>query len=214
VSRAVTLVAALVLAAHPAIAQRATLGPAFVFASYREVTSGLRYQGTGVGGILAARYLRFSAAAAVSRVSFNPSSGGGATASFTATQVDAWLAYDVAAYASLEAGVTHRSANPEFNATSVGAVRVGARAFSEIGAGATMSFRADYLAAPKFSGGGRAPASIDLGLELDIRLAGQLHGTAGYAFQRLDRKTNPGGTGEIDAAIEQSQGRVGLAVAF
>ena len=212
--RAALVVLALALGARPALAQRVTLGPQFVLASYREVTSGLRYQGTGVGGALSARYRRFSAAAAVSRVSFDPTSGSSADTGFTATQVDAWLAYDVAAYASLEAGITHRGADPEFDAQSVGAVRVGARAFSEIGAGATMSFRADYLAAPHFSGGGRAPVSIDLGLELDVRLAGRLHGTAGYEFQRIDRKTNPGGTGEIDAPIEQSLARAGLTVAF
>ena len=212
--RAALVVLALALGARPALAQQVTLGPQFVFASYREVTSGLRYQGTGIGGALSARHHRFSAAAALSRVSFEPTSGSNATASFTATQVDAWLAYDVAAYASLEAGITHRGADPEFGAQSVGAVRVGARAFSEIGAGATMSFRADYLAAPHFSGGGRAPVSIDLGLELDVRLAGRLHGTAGYEFQRIDRKTNPGGTGEIDAPIEQSLARAGLTVAF
>lgn len=212
--RAAAVVLALALGARAALAQQVTLGPQVVLASYREVTAGLRYQGTGVGGILSARYHRFSAAATVSHVSFDPSSGSSATVSFTATQVDAWLAYDVAPYASLEAGLTHRSADPEFDAQSVGAVRVGARAFSEIGAGATMSFRADYLAAPKFSGGGRAPVSLDLGLELDVRLAGRLHGTAGYEFQRIDRKTNPGGTGEIDAPIEQSLARLGLAVAF
>ena len=213
-ARAALVVLALALGARPALAQQVTLGPQFVLASYREVTSGLRYQGTGIGGALSARHHRFSAAAALSRVSFEPTSGSNATASFTATQVDAWLAYDVAAYASLEAGITHRGADPEFGAQSVGAVRVGARAFSEIGAGATMSFRADYLAAPQFSGGGRAPVSIDLGLELDVRLAGRLHGTAGYEFQRIDRKTNPGGTGEIDAPIEQSLARAGLTVAF
>ena len=213
-ARAALVVLALALGARPALAQQVTLGPQFVLASYREVTSGLRYQGTGIGGALSARHHRFSAAAALSRVSFEPTSGSNATASFTATQVDAWLAYDVAAYASLEAGITHRGADPEFDAQSVGAVRVGARAFSEIGAGATMSFRADYLAAPQFSGGGRAPVSIDLGLELDVRLAGRLHGTAGYEFQRIDRKTNPGGTGEIDAPIEQSLARAGLTVAF
>jgi hypothetical protein len=205
---------ALALSARATPAQQVTLGPQFVLASYREVTSGLRYQGSGVGGVLSARHHRLSAAAAVSRVSFHPTSGSSADSGFTATQVDAWLAYDVAAYASLEAGITHRSADPEFDAQSVGAVRVGARAFSEIGAGATMSFRADYLAAPQFSGGGRAPVSLDLGLDLDVQLAGRLHGTAGYEFQRIDRKTNPGGTGEIDAPIEQSLARLGIGFSF
>jgi len=74
--------------------------------------------------------------------------------------------------------------------------------------------RAKYLAAPKFSGGGHAGFSIDLGLGLDVRLAGRLHGTAAYTFQRINRKTNPGGTGEIDAPVQETVARVGLAVGF
>jgi len=213
-ARTASAVLALALGPQAALAQRVTFGPQFVLASYREVTSGLRYQGTGIGGVVSGRYRRFSAAAAVSRVSFDPTNGSSADSGFTATQLDVWLGYDVAAYASVEVGVTHRGADPEFDAQSVGAVRVGARAFSEIGAGATMSFRADYLAAPQFSGGGRAPVSLDLGLDLDVQLAGRLHGTAGYEFQRIDRKTNPGGTGEMDAPIEQSLARLGIAISF
>ena len=216
-SRAATVLAALALAvqgAPAAPAQQLTIGPQFVLASYREVSAGLRYQGTGFGGAASARLHRCRAAAAVSRVNFDPTGGSSASQGFTATQLDAWLAYDVAPYASIEAGITHRSADPEFDAQSVGAVRVGARAFSEIAAGATVSFRADYLAAPQFSGGGHAPFSVDLGLDVDVRLAGRLHGSVAYAFQRVGRKTNPGATGEIDAPIEQSLARVGLAVAF
>ena len=75
-------------------------------------------------------------------------------------------------------------------------------------------FRETYLAAPKFSGGGGAPFSLDLGLGLDVRLGGSLHGTANYSFQRINRKTNPGGTGQIDAPIQETVARVGLALAF
>jgi len=49
---------------------------------------------------------------------------------------------------------------------------------------------------------------------LDVRLAGRLHGTAAYTFQRINRKTNPGGTGEIDAPVQETVARVGLAVGF
>jgi hypothetical protein len=213
-SRAWTALGALALVAGTAPAQQLRVGPQVVLASYREVAAGLRYQGTGFGGVVSARWRRLSAAAAVARASFDPASGSAASQGFTATEVDAWLAYDVMPYASVEAGVLRRTVDPELNATSVGAVRLGARAFSEIGAGATMSFHADYLAAPHFSGGGHAPFSLDLGLDLDVRLAGRLQATAAYVFQRVDRKTNPGGTGEIDAPIEQSVARLGLAVAF
>jgi len=204
----------LALAPRPASGQQVTVGPQVVLSDYREVAAGLRYRGTGLGGSLWARRDRLSAEAAVVRVSLDPADGSAATASFTTTQVDVWVAYDVAAYASVEVGVLHRSADPEFDAQSVGAVRVGARSFYEIGPGATVVFRASYLAAPKFSGGGRAAVSLDLGLGLDVRLAGRLHGTATYAFNRMNRKTNPGGTGEIDAPIQETLARVGLAVQF
>ena len=204
----------LALALRPAAGQLVIVGPQFVLADYREVASELRYRGSGVGGALSARRDRLSVEAAVVRLIFDPAAGSAADSGFTATQLDAWVAYDVAAYASVEVGVLHRSADPEFDAQSVGAVRVGGRSFYEIGPGATVVFRADYLAAPKFSGGGRAAVSLDLGLGLDVRLAGRLHGTATYAFSRMNRKTNPGGTGEIDAPIQETVARVGLALAF
>ncbi len=215
-SRVAAGVALLVLASRAVLAQQVnvTIGPQFALGSYREVASGLRYQGTGFGGAASARYRRLSAEAEVVRLTLDPATGSSATSGFTATEVSAWVAYDVATYASVEAGFIRRTADPEFDAQSVGAVRVGARSFYEIGPGATVLFRANYLAAPKFSGGGHAAFSVDLGLGLDVRMAGRLHGTAGYTFQRINRKTNPGGTGEIDAPIQETVARVGLAVGF
>ncbi len=215
-SRTVAGLALLVLASPAAPAQglAVTVGPQFALASYREVAAGLRYQGTGFGGALSARYRKLSAEASVVRLALDPASGSTATSGFTATEVDAWVAYDLATYASVEAGFIRRSADPELDAQSVGAVRIGARSFYEIGPGATVLFRANYLAAPKFSGGGHAGFSIDLGLGLDVQLAGRLHGTAGYTFQRISRRTNPGGTGEIDAAIQGTVARVGVALAL
>jgi len=207
--------AACALAVRAASAQRVTIGPQFVLANYREVSSGLQYSGTGFGGAAVAHWRRFRAEAVVTRVTFNPSGGSTTLQSFDATEIDAWLAYDVAPYASVEAGLTHRSPSPELGAQGLGAVRVGARAASEIGPGATVSFRADYLAAPQFSGGGHASLSLDLGLGLDMRLAGRIHATAAYAFQHLDRKVNPGGTApDTPAPIQQSLARVGLGVAW
>ena len=215
-SRTAAGVALLVLASRAVLAQQVnvTIGPQLALGSYREVASGLRYQGTGFGGAASARYRRLSVEAEVLRLSLDPATGSSATSGFTATEVSAWVAYDVATYASVEAGFIRRTADPEFDAQSVGAVRIGARSFYEIGPGATVLFRANYLAAPKFSGGGHAAFSIDLGLGLDVRLAGRLHGTAGYTFQRINRKTNPGGTGEIDAPIQETVARLGLAMGF
>jgi opacity protein-like surface antigen len=214
VSRVAAGFALLALAAQAAPAQRVTIGPQFALATYREVASGLRYQGSGVGGVVSARFRKLSAEVAVTHLTLDPESGSAATTGFTATEVDAWVGYDVATYASLELGLVRRTANPEFDAQSVGAVRVGARSFYEIGPGATVLFRANYLAAPRFSGGGHAPFSLELGLGLDIRLASRLHGTASYAFERINRKTNPAGSGELDAPIQETLARVGLALGF
>jgi hypothetical protein len=208
------VVALLALARGGARAQQIAIGPQAVLASYREVVSGLRYAGIGFGGTVSLRFHKLSAEAAVTRVKLDTADGSAAAQGFTATQVDAWVAYDVAPYASVEAGVIRRTADPELDAQSVGAVRIGARSFYEIGPGAMVTFRANYLAAPKFSGGGRAPFSLDLGLGLDVRLAGRLHGTAAYAFQRINRKTDPSGTGEIDVPIQETVARVGLSLAF
>jgi opacity protein-like surface antigen len=214
VSRLAAGAVGLLLVARAAPAQRVTLGPQVALASYREVAAGLRYQGTGFGAAVTARYRNLSADASVLRVTLDPTQGSAATVGFTATEVNAWVVYDVAPYASLEVGLIRRTADPELAAQSVGAVRIGARSFYEIGPGATVLFRAHYLAVPRFSGGGHAGFSLDLGLGLDVRLAGRLHGTAAYTFERINRKTNPGGTGDLDAPIQETVARVGLAVAL
>ena len=198
----------------PLAAQRVTFGPQFALMDYREVSSGLRYSGTGGGAVAALTYRRFSLAAAAVRLSLDPTDGSTAGVGFTATQIDAWVGYDVASYASLEVGVIRRTADPELDAQSLGAVRVGARSSYPLGPGATVSFRANYLAAPKFSGGGHAAFSLDLGLGLDVQLFGHVRGLADYGFQRVNRRTDPGGQGEIDSPIQQSVARVGLGVGF
>ncbi|MGH7547068.1 MAG: hypothetical protein ACREMM_02685 [Gemmatimonadales bacterium] len=215
-SRAAVALLPLALLAAPAggAVQHVTIGPQFAVVDYREVSSGLRYSGSGGGGVATLTYRRFSLAAAVVRLSLDPTAGSTAGTGFTATQVDAWLAYDVSSYASLEVGLIRRTADPEFDAQSLGAVRVGARSSYALGPGATVLLRANYLAAPQFSGGGRASLSLDVGLGLDVRLLGRLHALADYAAQRLDRKTDPGGQGEIDAPIRQSLARVGLGIGF
>src|SRR4029077_6239618 len=113
-----TAVAAAVLGlgGGAASAQEITIGPQVVLASYREVVSRLRYSGIGVGGAMSVRFHKLSAEAAVTRVKLDKTDGSAATTGFTATQVDAWVAYDLASYASLEVGVVRRSADPELDA--------------------------------------------------------------------------------------------------
>ena len=146
--------AVLFVLGQAAPAQEITIGPQAVLASYREVVSGLRYAGFGFGGAMSVRFHKLSVDGVVTRVKLDTADGSAATQSFTATQFDVWVGYDVAPYASLEVGIIRRTADPELDAQSVGAVRLGARSFYEIGPGATILFRANYLAAPKFSGVG------------------------------------------------------------
>jgi hypothetical protein len=216
-SRAGVIGAALALGfigAASADAQHVTLGPEAALVDYREVSSGLRYSGSGFGGFATARLRKLSATVGVARLTLTPSAGSAAGAGFKATQVDVWVDYDVASYASIEVGVLRRTADPEFNAQAIGAARVGARSQYELGPGASILFRANYLAAPKFSGGGSASFSLDLGLGLDVRVAGRLHGIVDYAFERVNRRTNPGGLGEKDAPMQQSLARVGLGLGW
>jgi hypothetical protein len=203
-----------VFVALPADAQHVLIGPEAALVDYREVSSGLRYSGSGFGGVATARYRKVSAAVDVVRLTLTPSAGSAAGAGFKSTQVDVWLAYDVASYVSIEVGALRRTADPALNAQALGAVRLGARSLYDLGPGATILFRANYLAAPKFSGGGSASFSLDLGLGLDIRVGGRLHGIVDYAFERVNRRTNAGGLGDKDAPIQQSLARVGLGLGW
>ena len=63
---------------------------------------------------MSARYRRLSADVGLVRLTLDPATGSAATTGFTATEVDAWVAYDVATYASVEVGLIRRTASPEF----------------------------------------------------------------------------------------------------
>src|SRR5256885_15897069 len=136
-SRAAAGVALFVLASRAAPAQgvAVTVGPQFVLASYREVASGLRYQGSGFGGAASARYRKLSAEVGVVRLTLDPATGSAATNGFTATEVDAWVAYDLATYASVEAGGSRRTPGPGVAGAAGGGGRPGGRGFCESGAG-------------------------------------------------------------------------------
>jgi hypothetical protein len=202
------------VAACPAAAQQGRIGAELAVGEYRESASSLRYRGLGpaVAGALA--FHRFTASGAFASMRMNPTSGSEATEGFRATLIDAWLRWDALHYLGFEVGLTKRSADAEFAAQSVGAVRVGARTHYLLGPGATIWLRGDYLAGAQFSGGGSAPIAMELGLGLDIWWSRHFRAAAQYAFQRLDRKTNPAGGPEVSVPIEQALARVGLAVGF
>lgn len=198
----------------PAAAQHGSLGPEFGVGEYREAASSLRYRGIGPGVSGAITSHRITAEGAYASIRMNPTRNSQATESFRATLIDAWLRWDALDYLGFEVGLTKRSADSEFAAQSVGAVRIGARTSHLLGPGARIWLRGDYLAGARFSGGGRAPIAMELGLGLDVRWSDHFRAAAQYSFQRLDRKTHPAGGAETSVPIELALARVGLAVGF
>ena len=79
-----------------------------------------------------------------------------------------------------------------------------------------MTLNGGVLAGSKFSGGGTVSAlgAIQLGLGMTVdALKGRLQLTGDYGFQRFSRETDDG-SGPASAPIQQSLGRLGLAIAF
>jgi len=199
--------------AAPAGAQHASVGAAFVFADYREVSQDLRYQGVGPGVIARLSFHSISFEGGAAWLDMSPH-GGLATSGFQAVQLDGWLRWKAADYLSFEAGLTHQAPDNEFAAQSFGAVRIGALTQYPLGHGATIALRGDYLGGAHFSGGGEAPLALELGLIVNWAFSSHVTALVDYAFQRLDRTTHPGGGAETAAPLEQSRGRMGLVIGF
>ena len=198
----------------PAAAQHGSLGPEVGVGEYREAASSLRYRGVGPGVNGSITFHRITAEGAYASIRMNPTPSSQATESFRSTLIDAWLRWDALDYLGFEVGLTKRSVDSAFAAQSVGAVRIGARTRYQLGPGAGVWLRGDYLAGARFSGGGRAPLAMELGLGLDIRWSNHFRAAVQYSFQRLDRKTHPAGGAEASVPIEQALARIGLAVGF
>lgn len=192
--------------------QQLDLGVQGAVGTYRETSSSLRFTGAGFGGIAEFSWKKLGAEVAVTRLSFDPADDGSAVDGFTATQLDARVRYYLANTVSLEVGLLSRQADPEFNAQSLSAIRVGLRSSYPINPSATLVLRAGYLAAAQFSGGGSAGFAMELGLGARALLTSRVQWLADYEFQRFDRKTDPGGSGERSVPIQQWVGRIGVGV--
>lgn len=208
-----TLALALLPAALPA--QHVAIGPQVVFGDYREVSSDLRFRGIGFGASALVTWRKLSADVVYSKIRYKPEDNPTA-AEFDATQIDARLRYYISGPVSAELGFTNRKADPEFEAQSVAAVTAGARMAYLLGPGVWMSLRGAMLFGAKFSGGGKSSplGAIELGLQVTAdALRGRLRLMGNYDFQRITREANDG-SGEVEVPIQQSLGRVGIAVAF
>jgi hypothetical protein len=208
----------IILTAQPTnrlTAQSFSLGPQLAFGDYRETSSDLHYRGGGIGAKGSVVWKKFSADVWLSKVKYKPT-GGTATTEFDAREVDVLLRYYLAGPFSAELGFVNRQADPEFEAQSVGAVTVGAQMAHLLGPGVRMTLNGGLMLGPKFSGGGSVSAvgapRIGLGLSVNA-LHGRLRVTGDYDFQSLARETDDG-NGSLAAPIQQSLGRIGLAIAF
>jgi len=216
--RTLTLVALAGLAVVPTCrlaSQHFAVGPQIAFGDYRETSSDLRYRGSGIGAKASMSWKKFSADVWLSKVKYKPE-GGTATTEFDASEIDVLLRYYVAGPFSAELGFVNRKADPEFEAQSVGTVTAGAQMAHLLGPGVRMTLDGGLMLGPKFSGGGSVSAvgAVRLGLGITVdALRGRLRVTGDYDFQSLSRETD-NGSGSLSAPIQQSLGRIGLAIAF
>lgn len=198
-------------------AQHIAIGPQLIFGDYREVSAALHYRGAGIGAGATISWKKLGADVEFSKVKYKPTGDGNpAGQEFDATEIDARLRYYVAGPVSAELGFTNRKVDPEFEAQSLGAITAGARMSYLLGPGVRMNLRGGLLFAAKFSGGGKSSplGAIELGLGVAAdALRGRLRFTGAYEFQRITREANDG-SGEVEVPIQQSIGRIGLAIAF
>ncbi|HYX81305.1 MAG TPA: hypothetical protein VE714_02860 [Gemmatimonadales bacterium] len=211
------LAAILVLALPGGLtAQHVAVGPHVAFGDYREVSSDLHYRGSGAGAKATLEWKKLSADVVFSKLKYKPTDASTGMTEFDASELDVRLRYYITGPVSAEVGVLNRKARPEFEAQSVGAVTFGARMAYLLGPGVHMSLNGGLLFGAKYSGGGTTSGlgALQLGLGLTVAaLKGRVRVTGDYGFQRFSRKTNDG-SGALDAPIQQSLGRVGVAIGF
>jgi len=197
-------------------AQHFSVGPQIAFGDYREVSSDLHYRGTGLGAKATVMWKKFSADLVLSKVKYKPTGDGTAATAFDASEVEVRLRYYITGPVSGELGFINRKADPEFEAQSVGAITAGAQMAYLLGPGVRMALRGGLMFGAKYSGGGTTSGlgALQLGLGLMVdALHGRVRVTGDYGFQRFSRETDDG-SGALPAPIQQSLGRVGIAIAF
>lgn len=197
-------------------AQHVSIGPQIAFGDYREVSSALHYRGNGLAAKATVEFKKLSADIVFSKVKYKPVDATNGTSEFDASEIDVKMRYYIRGPFSAEVGFMNRKADPEFEAQSVGAVTLGAYMGYLLGPGVHMSLNGGLLFGAKYSGGGTTSGlgAVQLGLGLKVdALKGRMQFTGDYGFQTFSRQTDDG-SGPLDAPIQQSLGRVGLAIAF
>lgn len=186
-------------------------GGHFIFGDYKETAEALHYQGAGIGFSVGFAKGRISADGSFGALSYKPAQDSTGFEDFKTSQIDGWVRYYIANGISGELGFTRRVADPEFAAQSASAARIGLRASYQLGPGAHLAVRGNYLAGGKFSGGGKAAFGLEVGLGLAVGASnGRWRVTADYEFQRFNRTTESGGI-EAKVPLQQALARVGAA---
>lgn len=210
---ALALTLALILV-RGADAQRFVIGVEAAAGSYQEQGPSLAFSGWGPALSITGSWRHFGVALNATRISFSPTAAAAAAQPFDLTQFDGRARWDVSATWSLEAGYQLRTVSPTEAAQEMRMLPVGARVGFPLAPGARIAAHADYLAAARFSGGGRAPFALELGLSASYSPgAGTLRFTADFAFDRLDRQTSAAG-GTLNVPIQSSIGTMGIALVF
>ena len=208
--RAAVLLGLAALAAAPAVrAQRVQAGAQIAFGDYREASGDLHWRGAGPAAWGSISLRKLTLEGRFTRLKYDPVAGGSATEGFKATQIDGFARYYLANSISAEIGFTKRTADPEFDAQSMTALRIGARGSYLLGPGASVALRGNYLPGAKFSGGGKAPFAFEVGLSVTVGATnGRYRLTGDYDFQTAHRET------VIAAPLQQTLARIGVAFGF
>jgi hypothetical protein len=201
--------------ASGASAQQITLGAGYALADYREQAAFLHFQGSGPGAVLEVERGRLALRVDGAQLSLDPAGEGAAPLDpFTVDQFSIRLGVRTMSLVGLEAGYFHRSAAPSRAAQSFSAATLGVRAAYPLAPGADVALRSAYVASTDFTGGGSAPFGIELGLSAGYGPgSGRYRLTGEYQFQRIDRRTDQGGT-RLSVPIQSSIARLALAVKF
>jgi hypothetical protein len=195
-------------------AQTIVAGVQAAGATYQEQGPTLAFTGWGPAVSLGGKWKSYGIELSLLRISFTPSDPSSGAEPFDLTQFDGRARWSISDMWSVEAGYLQRTVSPSTAAQGMSVIPVGGRIAFALAPGASIAAHVDYLAAAKFSGGGSAPFSLELGLSTYYAPgAGRVRFTAEFAFDRIDRQTTSGGI-TTAVPIQSSIVTLGVAVTF
>jgi hypothetical protein len=215
VSKVLLVLGFISAAAAPLTAQQLTVGAGYALADYREQAAFLHFRGSGPTASLAAERGRLALRMDATHLSLDPSASDSPPLEpFTVDQFSVRFGVRTMSMVGVEAGFFRRSTAPSRAAQSYSAATLGLRAAYPLAPGADVALRTAYVAGTDFTGGGSAPFGIELGLSAAYGPgSGRVRVTGDFEFQRIDRRTDQGGT-RLSVPIQSSLARLALVVKF